>query len=290
MKKDGCGSRSVQMAYEAVRAALNVAVKAGKIMSNPVHRVTTPKHTKKSYHAPDHEKARALLAAARPGREQTLFALGVELGLRIGEALALRWVDVDLAEATLTISATLSNQGERVEPKTASSVRRLALPALTLGLLRDLRAGHHGEETDFVFCTDTGRPLNRHNVRRDLRRACDRAGIEPVRFHALRATSLSLRLAGGAAYEDVARVAGHASTRMLLEVYGRPMQGDRRMADLMDAVWKNGPEMAPKWLSGPVHAKRPKAKNPRRSADSDVVEVRRLELLTPYMRSKCSTN
>lgn len=200
------------------------------------------------------------------------------------EALALRWVDVDLAEATLTISATLSNQGERVEPKTASSVRRLALPALTLGLLRDLRAGHQSEETDFVFCTDSGRPLNRHNVRRD------RAGIEQVRFHALRATSLSLRLAGGAAYEDVARVAGHASTRMLLEVYGRPMQGDRRMADLMDAVWQNGPEMAPKWLSGRVHAERPKAKNPRRSADSDVVEVRRLELLTPYMRSKCSTN
>jgi hypothetical protein len=57
------------------------------------------------------------------------------------------------------------------------------------------------------------------------------------------------------------------------------------MADLMDAVWQNGPEMAPKWLSGPVHAERPKAKNPRRSADSDVVEVRRLELLTPYMRS-----
>jgi integrase len=292
MKRDGVGTRSIQVGYESLSASLNVAVRSDLIPSNPCAKIGKPKHIKTPYHAPDAEEADRLIEAARPGRERALIATVLELGLRIGEALALRWCDVNVDEGVLSVNATLSNKGERVEPKTDSSVRVLAIPSRSVALLRDLRSAEPAglDLSSFVFRTDEGRPLDRHNVRRDLHKVCDRAGVPRVRIHALRSTSLSLRLSQGASYEDVARVAGHKNSRMLVTTYGRPMQGDRRMADLMDAVWKNGPQMAPKWLSTPIPAGGPKQKNPRGYAGFPNLEDRRLELLTPCMPCKCSTN
>jgi integrase len=285
MQREEYGSRTIQMAYEALSTALNVAAREDRIAFNPCAKVAKPKHVKRAYHAPDAEESRRLIEAARPGRERTLVTLALELGLRVGEALALRWCDVDFDDAVLSVSATLSDRGERVDPKTDTSTRRLAIPSWSFALLRELRASERSLDESFVFHTDSGKPLNRHNARRDLHRVCDRAGLPRVRVHALRSTSLSLRLANGAAYEDVARVAGHKNSRMLVSVYARPMQGDRRMADVIDSVWKNGPQMAPKWVSNVVPTTKRAKKKPA-EAGLDVVEVRRLELLTPYMRSK----
>jgi integrase len=290
MRREHYGSRTIQMAYEALSTSLNVAAREDRIAFNPCAKVAKPKHVKRAYHAPDSTEAERLIAAARPGRERTLVTLSLELALRVGEALALRWCDVDLDNAVLSVSATLSDRGERVDPKTETSARRPAIPAWSLSLLRELRASDPSlDDESFVFHTDSGKPLNRHNVRRDLHRVCDRAGLPRVRFHALRSTGLSLRLANGASYEDVARLAGHKNSRMLISVYARPMQGDRRMADVMDSVWKNGPQMAPKWVSNVVPITKHAKKKPA-VAGSVVVEVSGLEPLTPYMRSKCSTS
>ncbi|GEM_PF-3657175 len=60
-------------------------------------------------------------------------------------------------------------------------------------------------------------------------------------------------------------------------------------SDVIDSVWQNGPQMAPKWVPNVVPITKHAKKKPA-VAGSVVVEVRRLELLTPYMRSKCSTS
>lgn len=143
----------------------------------------------------------------------------------------------------LSVSATLTDRGERVAPKTETSARCLAIPSWSLAQLRELRASDPSNDEMFVFHTDSGKPMNRHNVRRDLHRVCDHAGLRHVRFHALRSTSLSLRLANGAAYEDVARVAGHKNSRMLVSIYARPMQGAVTWPTSLTRFGR----MAPKW-------------------------------------------
>ena len=101
----------------------------------------------------------------------TLFALIAATGLRKGEALALRWVDIDFERGTLTVRGTLSTirGGWAItEPKTRSS-RRVLLPAPGgMALLADHRRTQAQErahamdmwtERGFVFTTGTGAPL-----------------------------------------------------------------------------------------------------------------------------------
>ena len=92
-----------------------------------------------------------------PGYRRPLLATLAGAGLRIGEALALRWSDVDLATGTLRVLRSKTDAGVRIVDLT---------PAL-----REELAAHKVDTTwdgpdDYVFATASGRPRNRHNERR----------------------------------------------------------------------------------------------------------------------------
>ena len=118
-------------------------------------------------------------------------------GLRIGEALALRWTDLDLraAESTLRVLGTTvevrndQNNGtglhRQSRTKTKSSMRAVRMPEW---LRARLAAAPRNPHSDLVFCTKSGKPLSRSNVYRALKKALDDAGIEHFVLHDLRKT------------------------------------------------------------------------------------------------------
>src|SRR3954470_13905163 len=118
----------------------------------------------------------ALLQAARDTRYAPLFALLVHTGLRRGEALALKWTDVDLERHTLRVRGTLSRidgQLTVTEPKTAKSRRFVPISAPAQQLLTAVhaaqdverrRAGSAWRETGFVFTTEFGEPCDPRNA------------------------------------------------------------------------------------------------------------------------------
>jgi integrase len=113
-----------------------------------------------------------LLEAAQSSRYAPLSALLVHTGLRRGEALALRWTDVDLERKTLRVRGTLARiDGDLVvtDPKTAKSRRFVPISAPTERILRDIRttqaqqrllARSRWRATRCVFTTELGEPCD----------------------------------------------------------------------------------------------------------------------------------
>jgi integrase len=117
------------------------------------------------------DEARKLLRAARSDRLYALYAVALSIGLRRGEALGLRWVDVDLERGTLAVRQTLQRHSGRLHvapPKTPRSRRVIPLLPSMLATLREHQdrqikeraaAGMRWTDTGLVFTTATGTPI-----------------------------------------------------------------------------------------------------------------------------------
>jgi integrase len=236
------GPASINRTVATLAAVLDVAVEYGHLTANPAkgrrRRLPTPRPTR-AFLEP--EQVAALLAAAselddedRSGRRirRPLLATLAFAGLRVGELLALRWADVDLAAGRIRVRAS----------KTDAGVRTVDLqPELHDDLVAWKMTTRRGEPEHLVFGTSTGRPNGRNNVRRRvLLRAVDRAneriaeaedgealpeGLSP---HALRRTFASWLVAEGEDPAYVMQQLGHTDPKMTLGLYARALRSKRR--------------------------------------------------------------
>ncbi len=119
-------SASINKAFVVLRSCLDDAVRDGLLARNPARAVKQPAISKTEARYLTFAEVRALLEQLAGGRHERIVTLIAHLGLRKGEALALRWSDVDMDRSRLRISGTLTRlNGQLVttEPKTASSRR-----------------------------------------------------------------------------------------------------------------------------------------------------------------------
>jgi integrase len=170
----------------------------------------------------------ALIAAAHAAgpRIYAYVMLSLCTGVRTEEARALRWENVDFGDpdsrpprpASLAVWRSVRAKGDT---KTRKSRRTLGLPQLAVAALRALHqdTGPAAAE-DLVFCTATGQPLDAANVRRSFRAVCQAAGIGPGWTpRELRHTFVSLMSDSDVAVEEIARLVGHASSKVTESVY-----------------------------------------------------------------------
>lgn len=201
--------RMVQYIHAVLRNALQNAVREELVARNVAKLVQVE--------TPDYEvgkgltiaQAQRLLETVKRTRGHSLYVLALMLGLRRGELLGLRWSDVDLEVATLTVRQNLVRaSGElRVQaPKTRRSRRTLPLPPPVVAALRQQQARQAEERqsagsswagNDLVFSTSLGTPIEPRNLTRHFYSVRDRAGLPGIRFHDLRHTCLTLLLGLG---------------------------------------------------------------------------------------------
>uniref|UniRef100_A0A7C5VF04 Site-specific integrase n=1 Tax=Thermus caliditerrae TaxID=1330700 RepID=A0A7C5VF04_9DEIN len=248
LTKQGIGPRSLKKALEHLRAVFKEALALEIVHRDPTAaiRLNLPSRPKAG-RALEPEEAEALLRAfdAWPTWEVGMaLRLCLALGLREGEALGLKWGDVDLEGGTLTIRrawTALGGKGLLTEPKTASSRRTLPVPAATLERLKArweylLSLGGTPLELKeaWVFPgRDPSRPLNPHSLAHALRKITARLGIPHLRVHDLRHSYGSFLLANGAPLELVSERMGHANPSITLNVY-RHLLGHERQAWVVD--------------------------------------------------------
>jgi len=159
-------------------------------------------------------------------------------GLRVSEALGLRWRDVDLDADTLDVTGQLGNAGERLATtKTqASAATMRVLPALR----RELKA-HRSRQAArnmalvgpdaLVFTTTSGKPQSRRNALRAIHAAGDNGeGVERVGMHDLRHSLVAIALEQGLTAPEVALLARHANARVTMTVYAGLTRDGREQA------------------------------------------------------------
>jgi integrase len=198
------------------------------------------------------DESRRLLAAAEGDDLEAFYVLAATVGLRIGELLALQWRNVDLSRRRLTVVATLQKDldGKRVlaAPKTAGSRRTVVLSALAVEALQRHRTrqiegrllvGQLYQDNDLVFANAFGKPLDQNSVREhSFARLLRRAGLPPMRFHALRHSAVSQLLPSGVPIRIVSEQAGHASINITLGTYGHVLETMQdTAADTMDKLF-----------------------------------------------------
>ncbi|MBC7234241.1 MAG: site-specific integrase [Chloroflexi bacterium] len=236
--------RRVAQVHCLLHKALGDARKWGLISENPTDMVDAPKRpqVERKLWTPDQVAAflRAILDG-KGGRYGALFGFLLASGCRLGEALGLRWSDVDWEAGTVRIERQVTElRSKPIEcpPKTRAGIRTITLPTWGVTLLRHqwLRALAEGHG-DRVFCTEAGTVPLQSNVRRALRGFCAKVGLPAIRVHDLRHTSLSLLAMSGVPLKAAQQRAGHSSAQITLETYQHVLgDGDQAAAKALDRV------------------------------------------------------
>jgi len=174
---------------------------------------------------------RHFLDRAAGDRLFTLWLFYVLTGVRRGEALALRWSDVDLEAATAAIRRSVVPVDHHLvfgEPKTERGRRLIGLdPQLVLALRehwqrhcdsrRSLALTH--DDQDLVFARPDGAPWHPERVSRWFSRLVAETGSPRIRLHDLRHLHATLALAAGVSPRVLADRLGHSSTAVTTDIY-----------------------------------------------------------------------
>jgi len=205
-----------------LRGALNQAVRWDLLGRNPASLVEPPRVERYEIKPLTPVEARAFLAAIRGDRLEALYSVALTMGLRQGEALGLRWSDVDLDIGSLRIEKQLQRIEGRlqlVELKTKLSRRALIMPSSIVASLREHRhrqleersaARDRWVESGLVFTTPGGEALEGSTVTRHFHDYLERAGLPQRRFHDLRHSCATLLLVQGVSPRVVMDVLGHS--------------------------------------------------------------------------------
>lgn len=171
-----------------------------------------------------------MLDHAKAGLAETILATAAATGMRSEEFLALRWSDLDLNAGRLSVRRSLSwargahEKGHIAPkffpPKTKAGYRTLPIAALVPTLLRWKLRCLRREAQDLVFCEADGRPLRRNMVLQSiLCPALKGAGLRTINLKGLRHSYASGLIASGTPVTEIAKLMGHKSATVTLDVY-----------------------------------------------------------------------
>jgi integrase len=254
----GYSTAAVSMGHLALKRAIRHAEAGDLVSRNVAALADTPKGQEgRPSKSLTLDQAVAVITAARtlpvlelrPGLKDVrrpaelmhaYIVLSLLTGIRTEEARALRWAHLDLDGDPAARPPVPPNvavwRSVRVhgETKTERSRRTLDLPAVAVQALRAwagsqagerLAAGEGWQDTGLVFTNHLGAALDAGNVRKMFKRVCEAAGAgDGWTPRELRTTFVSLMSHQGVSIEEIARLAGHASTRTTEIVYRRELR------------------------------------------------------------------
>ena len=252
----GLAPATVLQMRAVLRRALNQAQRWGLVTRNVATLVDPPRLQRAEIQPFTPEQAKVFLAAIAGDRIEALYVVAIALGLRQGELLGLRWADLDLDAGTLSVRGQLQRYGGEwhfVDLKTARGRRVIALPAPVVVALRAhrtrqleerLRAGQFWQEYGLVFTATTGAPLHGSTVAKAFQRCLREHDLPRLRFHDLRHTAASLKLALGDDLIDVKEALGHSQISITADLYthllpARKQASAERMARWLEASGKD---------------------------------------------------
>lgn len=231
----GLAPSTIRRHLSALSAIFRLAVRRGIVPVSPLALLSEDERPAgggvRDHHVWSVEEISRLIGAAEElGRRRQarydyapLIRLLVSTGLRVGEALALRWRDIDLLSGVIRVRHSLSRSGELQPPKTRAGRRDVPIAPGLVDMLALLKPDGADEDA-FVFSTTGRQPISYHNFReRGFRPALRRAGLsgEGITIHSLRSAAVSLYAARGLSMLEVATLMGQADPGVTWRHYAR---------------------------------------------------------------------
>ncbi len=247
MADAGAKPATVHQVHRTLRTALGEAERRSHLARNPAQLVRPPRIQTELVEPFNVGEVQRLLGAAQERRNGARWAIALALGLRQGEALALRWEDIDLEARSLRVRATRlrpvyehgcdrdcgrtagycpqrrQTNGIVGATKSAAGNRVVGLPDALVALLKDhrrqqleerIRAGSLWQEGGWMFTTLLGRPIAPNSDYHEWRVLLERAGVRHARLHDARHTAATVLLVLGVPERTVMSIMGWSSTSM----------------------------------------------------------------------------
>ncbi len=236
----GYSISTVKQMKNVIAGVFNKAVDDEIIPANPAHilrDVFNGKKGKESIDPLDRDELNLLLNAVQENYSEhhALFLLLARAGLRIGEALALQWGDIDFNGRFIDVKRTLV-KGRIETPKSGKQRRvdmsRQLTEVLRAHLIESKKKGFVlglGGIPEYVFTNEAGNPIDVDNWRRRVfNKALEKASLRKIRIHDLRHSYATLRISKGDNIQDVSNQLGHHSVKLTLDVYSHWMPGKKK--------------------------------------------------------------
>lgn len=247
----GLSARAVRYIHTIVKRALADAVRWDLIPRNPADAAAPPSAS--SARSPEMKTWDAatlarFLDAERDTRYGPAWLFLATTGVRRGEALGLRWSDLDLTAGRVRIVQTTTAIAHRIhiQPRTKTTrPRGFELDRRTIAALRGWRTRQDAErknlgegytDLDLVFCLPDGRPYHPERFSREFARRLARHEAPRIRLHDLRHTWATLALEAGVPLKVVSERLGHATTAITADIYSHVLPAfDRQAAETVAA-------------------------------------------------------
>lgn len=243
------GVTSVDMSLARLKDALNRAVTRRLVTMNVAQHVTIPRRARKEERKKKEEvkpwnvqEVQTFVQGVKGERLYAPLLLSL-MGLRPAEVCGLRWEDVDLDNATITIANTRTMMGNRYvvekDTKSLAGERDLPLPAPVLAALKSFKAlqakeklalGEAYAESGYVLVHETGAAFTIKQLRRRAYRLMEILGLRRVRLYDARSSCLTFLANNGVPDHILARWAGHTNVKTTKKWYVKPDVEDLREA------------------------------------------------------------
>jgi len=239
--KTNKGEPGAYLHYDKIHALnkriLQYGVTMQAISSNPARDVVLPRNTQKAkrkkvkhFENQDLKKFLDYLGGLDQAKyrnlyEATLYKFLLATGCRINEALALSWSDIDLGNATISITKTLNHLGQINSPKSKASYRDIDIDQGTITMLKTYQlrqiqeAWKLGRTETVVFSDFIHDYPNNKTLGNRLKTRFKRAGVPNIGFHGFRHTHASLLLNSGIPYKELQYRLGHSTLSMTMDIY-----------------------------------------------------------------------
>ena len=287
MQEKGSAPATAHQAHRTIRTALNHALRRGHLTRNVATLAVPPRVTEKDVEPYTVDEVQRLLTEAGQRRNSARWAIALALGLRQGEALGLRWSDIDLTTGMLRVRQgrqrpkyahgcagepcgrkhagrcpnRVQTNPDTAETKSRAGKRVVGLPDELVSLLklhkeeqdREKAAGPDWHEGDWVFASEIGRPLIPRTDWDEWKSLLKRARIRDGRLHDARHTAATVLLILGISERAVMAIMGWSSTAMAARYQHMvdPIRKDiaKRIGGL---IWKVAADTTEEPSAGPV--------------------------------------
>jgi integrase len=234
--KGGLSPRTVHHMHAVLKQALSQGVRWELIARNPADAVDAPKVEATRMETYDMAQTAVLLDAVRHTRLFVPIMLAVLCGLRRGEVSALRWRNVDLANAQFSVveSTEQMNGSVRLKETKSGRVRTVALSSTVVEELRAhrlrqaqdmLKLGVRLTDDTFVTALEDGSPMQPTFITHEWVRVIKGTSLPRLRFHDLRHAHATHLLANGVHPKVASERLGHSKIGITLDLYSHVLPG-----------------------------------------------------------------
>jgi integrase len=219
----GMGPRRMADIIVPLKTMFKYAVKWGYLRVNPALDLQKPKYDTPEMDFFTPEEAKRLIDSL-PAYWRTLIKFMFMTGVRPGEAIAMRWKDVDLAHGIVNVRYTL-DRGELLPPKTDNARRRIPIPPELIRALTEHKKVWPANPKGLVFVMpETATPIDLCNLRtRVFHPALEKAGLRRIRLYDIRHSYAALMISLSIEPLQLSKNLGHYDLGFTYRTYGHLM-------------------------------------------------------------------